>query len=80
MRCCLASWLADWLVPFKIFGNVVEFLNDHCPPMLHDRPRFSITKSVTRTDDAPDAAVNESPRAAITSMSPVSYRLGKTFI
>lgn len=58
-------------LPFKMFGSVVELLNDHCPPMLQDRPRFSITKSVTRTDEAPDAAVNESPSAAITSMSPM---------
>lgn len=58
-------------LPFKMFGKVDEFLNDHCPPMLQDRPRFSIIKSGTRIDDAPEAAVRESPNAAITSISPI---------
>lgn len=63
--------IANSKSPFKIFGKVVEFLNDHWPPMLQERPLFSITRSVTRTDEAPDAAVSESPSAAITSISPV---------
>lgn len=53
-----------------MFGNVDEFRQSHWPPMLQDSPRFSINKSENRTDDAPDAAVNESPKAAITSISP----------
>lgn len=53
-----------------MFGNVVTFRQFHWPPMLHDKPRFSILRSMNFVADAPVAAVNESPIAAITLISP----------
>lgn len=60
------------LYSLRMFGNVDAFRQFHWPPMLHDRPRFSIIKSWSCVDDAPLPAVSESPSAAMTSISPVA--------
>ena len=44
------------------------------PPMLHDSPRNSVTRSSRDLDDAPSAAVMESPNAATTWQGPHIYQ------
>jgi len=41
------------------------------PPIDHDKPRFSTKTSHNATEFAPVALVNESPTAAIISISPL---------
>lgn len=53
-----------------MLGSVVTLRQFHWPPMLHERPRFSMYRSLTEVAAAPVAAVKESPIAAITLMSP----------
>ena len=49
------------------------------PPMLHDSPRNSVTRSSRDLDDAPSAAVMESPNAATTWQGPHKLpKIGQT--
>lgn len=56
---------------FKIFGKVKCVRHVPWPPIHHETPRFSIRTSQSAAELAAVALVNESPTAAIISMSPV---------
>lgn len=57
---------------FRMFGNVKCVRKFPWPPIHQERPRFSISTSHRAAELAAVALVNESPTAAIMSISPVS--------